>query len=306
MKLIAELTFRIQTDKLPDLVERINSYGCGVRLIEFREEIGTQNVFYCEIMYTKREQFKNLIESGIEELGTEILELRDMLGEQLNGGLITVKSRNDVLNSDDFDLKVMAPYTLALEKINEGRVSTECLSIDRNVGMITGSHSQLTEYTTGELGLYLDCERDAAFLSVSTDLKGYPLLIRFAQIEDFIKNIRQLSPGFAALRIAGLLSPQGVELYQQLNDEHLPPVLRHELDEVPLYLMTNIWQALKQSSSGDNSVTIGIIGINASCLRLTRLLCRQGFGRLGQRSDLQNTWAMGIVTIMRRHSGAEA
>jgi len=280
MKLIAEITLQIQNEKLPELLGVINSYGCEIKLMELREGHGSQAVYFCEIMYTKREQFKSLIDSGIKDVSVEILELRDMLDEQLDNGLIRVEPKSDIQNSDDFDLKIMAPYSLALEKIREGNGSTALLSINRNVAIVTGSHTQLNEYTDGELELYLNSEKDAAFLSVAARFNGYPILVRFAQVEDFIKCIREISPGFAALRIAGLLTARGFDVYQQLTDEHLPPVLRHELDEVPLYLLVHIWQALKQSSAGMNSVTIGIIGINASCLRLTRLLSREGHGRV--------------------------
>jgi len=280
MKLIAELTLQCQPDKLPLLIETINNHNCEVRVIEFKEERNSGGIYYCEIMYTRRDSYKDLVEWGLDAQGIVLLELRDMLGEQLKGGLISVRSRSDIQNSNDYDLKVLAPYAVALEKISAHEMDKELLSIETNIGLVTGSHTAQTEYSTEELTMYLNSERDSVFMGISVNLNGYPLLVRFAQVEDFVKTIRQFSPGFAALRITGIISTQAFDIYQQLNDENLPPVLRHELDEVPLYLFITISRALKQFASEDNNSTIGIIGIDAASLRLTRLLSGAGYGRV--------------------------
>ncbi len=280
MKLIAEVTLQCHPDSLPILIETINNHDCAVRVIELKEDREPLRVYYCEIMYTRRDSFKNLVEWGFDAQGIVLLELRDMLGEQLKGGLVSVRSRSDIQNSNDFDLKVLAQYTVALEKIFGNEMNVELLSIGTNIGLISGSHSSQNEYSTEELIMYLNSERDSAFIGMSANLDGYPLLVRFAQVEDFVKTVRQLSPGFAALRITGIISAQSFDMYQQLNDENLPPVLRHELDEVPLYLLVTISRALQQIASEDNSATLGIIGIDAASLRLTRLLSASGYGRV--------------------------
>ena len=83
MKLIAEVTLQCHPDSLPILIETINNHDCAVRVIELKEDREPLRVYYCEIMYTRRDSFKNLVEWGFDAQGIVLLELRDMLGEQL-------------------------------------------------------------------------------------------------------------------------------------------------------------------------------------------------------------------------------
>ena len=127
--------------------------------------------------------------------------------------------------------------------------------------------------------MHVRSELDSAVVNRFAGLNAYPLVLEYTQQEDFLKTLQRMEKSFAALRIVQI-DGSDINLYEQISSEISIPVVSIETDDIPLYLLTMILKMFKKNKINPGDSTIGIIGIDVSAIRLTRLLVKLGCMRV--------------------------
>lgn len=281
MKLIADMTIRIKRGFLPHLTNELYKRGCEIQRMALMEGGESGDLFRLEIMYSSRDKFKGLLEKVDKHAENfQLIEVRNTLEESIMGGMLNVSGRMAVENRSDYDMRIQGACELILDKIAEGPEGARFSALSRNAGLFQPVKSGQDAPPGSILRSYALIERDAVIVSRFAGLNAFPLLVKYDQTEDLIKTFQRLEPSFAVMRLAEIPEVQEIALYEQICSELSRPVLSLPYDEIPLFLLTVLFDVLRRNSMDPGESNVGLVGIDVSSLRLTRLLRTLGSVRI--------------------------
>lgn len=291
MKLLTEITIKIKRGFLPHLTNEIYKRSCGIRKLGLVSSEKDHDLFTIEIIYYSKEKLKGLVAKIAQhENNFQIISSKNSLEDELLGGLLNVSSRLKIDNKLDYEINIMGAYQLASELVQREKDSIKYTGISKNIGLLSGIAAEIDSYDA-EIELhkhYIHEERDSIIINRFTGFNAFPFLIKYNQIEDFIKTLKGIEPSFSAVRLAHLENGDNLSLYEQIYSETSLPIISKYYDEIPICILIAIFHLFKKDKFDFRDKNVGLIGFNASSLRITRILLDLGFVRiLGYDDDLK-------------------
>jgi hypothetical protein len=280
MRFINEVTVIIKKKSFPSFIDELYKRECDILELQHIEEAGEEGDLYTLRIagdnLKRFEEFIGIIGAAGEKYKT--ISVKNVIEDQVLGGLIAVSGRAPLENITDYNTSVLGAADLIREKIlkEDGARYT---SISRNVGLVSGVKSGGESERVRLLARYADAERDAVVLNRFSGLNGYPLAVRFEYPEDVNTVLKKIESNFSALRITRI-DEATVMIYDLIFSDAGVPVLSVEHDEVPLYILTLLVKIMMKYRLKAEETTVGFIGIDLSVVRLTRVLDRIGFRRI--------------------------
>ncbi|PKL41350.1 MAG: hypothetical protein CVV44_01565 [Spirochaetae bacterium HGW-Spirochaetae-1] len=275
MKLISNVTVAVKKGTLSQIIEEFSAGECFVRSMQALE----RNLYQMEIIYDDRNLFNACMDS-LKKMSDKyaIVSVKNSLEEMIKGGILSVKGKMPLEQYSDFEMGLLGAVELALEKIenDEGNAFSGIL---KNVGVITGVRAREDLRSKAIFSRFVQAERDCAILGRFSGLNGLPVAINFNQPEDFIKTLRGIESSFAALRITGI-EEADLFFYEQIFSELHVPVISRDLDDIPVYMLSLLNRLSLKNKIHPSDTTVGIMGMDISAIRLTRLLKKSRFGRV--------------------------
>ncbi|MCU0821527.1 MAG: hypothetical protein MUC95_03520 [Spirochaetes bacterium] len=280
MKLLSTINIKIKKGFLPHLANEIYKRCCEIRKSALLENQGEFDLFRIEIFYSNKEKFRGLLDKISRHEGNfQIVSFENNIEDEIRGGFLNVSCKTAIENTLDYEMKVLGVSELALELINNGEEPIKYTGISRNVGLISGIKT-MDDAGLNILHSYIRMETDAVIINRFCGLNAFPLIIKFHEIDDFIKTVQRIEKTFSAVRICTLEDVDDVSIYEQVFSECSFPVVSMHYDEIPVVLMTAIFHLIEKHKIEISNKNVGFIGLNASALRLTRLLLKTGFYRI--------------------------
>ena len=276
MILSSEIKIKIKKEHFPNLIYEFYKHSCDIHRLDLIDSEDREDIYLIETVYSSRKNYISLIDILKKNTGKyNILEQKNSIEEKIKGGLMEIKSRNPVENTNDYNMSILGAVELIKEKINAGRGAEYC-SVSNNAAVI--SCANLSEDVKHEdlLKLYTETEKDALTLSAFTGLNGVPLLLNFSNSDDIIKTITRIEKTFSLIRMV----KSGVEDYliaDQIADSISIPFLSRDYDEVPLYLLAAAILIVKKYELNPADTAAGFIGVNSTSLRCSKLFNKTGF-----------------------------
>lgn len=281
MKLVSELSVLIENGSLGELIESVEGFGCSVARFEIDNEIaeGENTGATLEIIYGDRARFQKLVKSLTRKQGKFVLkEVKSSMEEFIDSGLLEISGKIPLEKNSDYETNLLGAAELIQERIREESESVSC-GINRNVVQVIGIQGDEASAREELLKQYCLAETEAVVLNRFADCKPYPLVCTLQQGEDIIRILKNVEQTFGAARIISIMN-SGISVYEQLAKEVTIPVVFRELDEIPVYLMALVLRMAMKHKLQPEETTIGIVGINFSAIRLTRLLRKYRFARI--------------------------
>lgn len=281
MKLVSEISVVIEGGTLAELVEAVEGFGCGISRLEKDIENSGDEKISCtlEVVYSDRGRFQKLLQSFSKKKGPFFLkEVRSSLEEYIDSGLVEISGRIPLEKVSDYETTLLGAAELMKERIREGDGSVSC-GIRRNVVQVVGVTGEDAVERKSFLPHYCVAETDALLINRFSSCRPYPLVCSLNQSEDIIRIVKSVEQTYGAARIISVAGAS-LSLYEQLAKEVSIPILFRETDEIPLLLMSMVLRMAMKNRLQAEETTIGIIGINLSAIRLTRLLRKYRFARI--------------------------
>lgn len=280
MQLIVELQVKISNGSLGAFTDGLHRHGCRLQLLHLRDSIEEYEIYDAEIIHSDPEAYEAFIAAAATARDSyQILGERNVLEDSIAGGLLNVAGKTPIENQGDYDLRLLGSAALMREMIRQGK-GDHCTGILKTVAML-GCVKKRIEPSLDTIRLWhADLERDSVITGHFTGLNAFPLIITYGQIEDLIKTIQGIDAGFVALRITGIEDVDDSGVYEQIISEMSLPLISTVYDELPLLLLVETLHLLERDHLGLPEATAGIIGIDTSSLRMTRLLHGLGCHRV--------------------------
>jgi hypothetical protein len=278
MKLVSDIKVALRKGPLAHLIEEFTKYGFIVQRLTAESSEEGLLCYNLEIIYDNPDRYAACV-TGIRTMPEKFQVISEMnsLENNIRGGLVRCSGKMPFDTLTDFEINILGAAELINEKTAQGYGDIFC-------GIPSTVLTVCAVRESGNVGkriypLYTHAERDSLILSRFSPFRGAPLAFQYNQLEDCVRILKNLSCGCRAMRLLSL-EEADVFFYSHLIDGFPVPVIINELDEMPLYLLSLALKCAVNNGLSPEDTNIGIIGINNSVIRLTRLFLKTGFRRV--------------------------
>jgi hypothetical protein len=278
MKLVSDIKVALKKGPLAHLIEEFTKYGFVIHRLAADSPWEGLSCYNLEIIYDNTDRFAACI-TGIRAMPEKFQVISEMntLESRARGGLVRCAGGMPFETQTDFEINILGAAELINEKTAQGYGDDFC-GIPSSVATVCAVRES-GNVAKKLYPLYTYAERDSLILSRFSPFRGAPVAFQFNQLEDCVRILKNLSAGCRAMRLLSL-EEADVFFYSNLIDGFPVPLIINELDEMPLYLLSLALKCAGNNRLSPEDTNIGIIGINNSVIRLTRLLLKYGFRRV--------------------------
>jgi malate dehydrogenase (oxaloacetate-decarboxylating) len=225
------------------------------------------------------EQVERIIEA-IEALpGVEVLSTRDRVMEAHRGGKIAVTSR---LSLDTVrDLRTV--YTPGVAQVvkaiqNDPWVAADTTWRGRAVAIVTDGSRVLGLGDVGPLAALPVMEGKAVLYDKFAGLSAVPLVLSVQSASELVETTVRVAPGFAAIHLEDIRSPDCFEIERQLGERLQKPVFHDDQHGTATAVLAALINAAKAVRLELDRAAIGILGLGAAGSAIASLIARFGVG----------------------------
>jgi hypothetical protein len=281
MNLLAEIHARIKRGYLAHFTNELYKWNCEIRTLDVLDADEQRDLFRMEIVYGDTGKFNGFLEKIGRHLDNfRVEDVRNALEQEIQGGLIRITGKVSIDSAMDYEMRLLGASELIMSRIEHESGARDFTAMSRNVAMAYGYLGRDDPGSRRLLGAFTAAERDSVVLSHFGGFNPFPLIVRFEQIEDFIKTLQRTSETFSAVRILGIEEEHDPERYELVYGSLNIPVVSRPFDEIPLLVLTVLTGLMKRHKHSYEDMSVGIIGIDAGIQRLTRMLRLLGCSRV--------------------------
>ncbi len=279
MRLISEIIIIINKGLMPQVTFDIYKSGCQIYSLKFIEDVEENEKYSLEIVYSNRESFLDFV-NNLDNHPDKftVLSVANALEGKIKGGLLTISGKLPLETITDYEINLLGATGLIQNKIKKGS-GAEYSGISTNIGVIGCIKSYDDPVNEHYLNVYLAGEKDSVIISSLTEYTPIPLVVDYSLPEDLIKTIKRIEKSFAGIRLIHVDEP-ALNIYEQIYSNINRPMVSYLYDDVPLALLTILGKLLSRNRLKAGEITMGIIGLNVSLLRITRMLVETGYYRV--------------------------
>jgi hypothetical protein len=279
MKLSSEIKIKLNREHFPNFIFELYRSECEIHRLDLIDTGNNEETYLLEIVYFNREKYLSFIEilSRSREKYNLISE-HNAMESKIAGGLLMVRSRTELENSNDYQMNLLGAGALIKQKIESGE--GELFSgINSGCAIVCGVTGRMDIDDTRIMELFCDAEIESIVLAKFSGINGFPLITGFSSNDDFVKTLSRLHGGFSCMRLISTDS-NDYSLKTRLTDALPVPFLSRHIDEYPIYLLAITLTLIKKYEINPAETTVGFIGIDFSALRCASLLNALGFYRV--------------------------
>ena len=276
MILSADIRIRIKKEHFANLIYEFYSRSCDIHRLELVDTEDGEDIYLIETVYTSRHNYNNLID--ILKKNSDkytVISQKNSIEEKIRGGLLQIKSRNPVENTNDYNMNILGATELIKDKIASGEWE-QYSSVSKNAAVISGINSSEELSNADILNIYSETEKEALTISRFAGLNAIPLIIEYSNTDDIIKTINRIESGFSIIKISRTAADD-LLIADRIAAGISKPFISREFDEIPLYLISAAIMIIKKYELNPADTTVGFIGLNSTTLRCSSLFDKTGF-----------------------------
>ncbi|GAE93947.1 NADP-dependent malic enzyme [Gracilibacillus boraciitolerans JCM 21714] len=108
------------------------------------------------------------------------------------------------------------------------------------------------------------------------NVNAYPICLGTKDPQEIIKTIKAISPGFGAIHLEDIASPQCFEIEETLEKELDIPVYHDDQHGTAIVVLAGVLNALKLTKKNLEDVKIVVCGVGAAGIAITKMLLAAG------------------------------
>jgi len=225
------------------------------------------------------EQVARIIASIKAVPGAEVLSTRDRVMEAHRGGKIAVTSRLALESIRDLRT-VYTPGVAQVVRAIQADPWTAATTTwrGRAVAIVTDGSRVLGLGDVGPLASLPVMEGKAVLYDKLAGLSGVPLVLSVESARELIETTVRISPGFAAIHLEDIRSPDCFEIEAQLRERLHKPVFHDDQHGTATAVLAAVINAAKVVGLQLDRATIGVVGLGAAGTAIASLINRFGVG----------------------------
>ncbi len=213
--------------------------------------------------------------AGVE--GVVLEEVVDMVEKVHIGGKIAMKSRSPITSLGDVR-KIYTPGVASIcRKIQrQPELAARYTGIRNSVAIITNGTAILGLGDIGPVAGMPVMEGKAVLFDHLVGISGVPILMKSKNIEHIIETVWHIAPTFGAIKLEDIAAPDCFEIERRLSEMLDIPVMHDDQHGTAVVVLAALLNAARITGITLSEMTVGIIGLGAAGIGITKLLMAHG------------------------------
>ena len=111
-------------------------------------------------------------------------------------------------------------------------------------------------------------------------IDAFPIAIDSKNVEDIIKTVKLISPGFGGINLEDISAPRCFEIETRLKKELNIPVFHDDQHGTAIVVLAGLINSLKLAGKSFDSIKVVLSGAGAAGIAITKLLLSQGVKKI--------------------------
>jgi len=209
--------------------------------------------------------------------GVTVMSTRDRVMDMHQGGKIRIGSRLALKNVRDLRT-IYTPGVAQVVRAIQADPAVAWTTTWRGgtVAIVTDGSRVLGLGNVGPLAALPVMEGKAVLYDKLADVSAVPLVLDIATPAEFIETVVRVSPGFAAIHLEDIRSPDCFEIERQLSERLRKPVFHDDQHGTATVVLAAIMNATKSVRIPLARARVGVIGLGAAGTAIASLVRRFG------------------------------
>ncbi len=282
-KLVKTLRVHIQDQPgyLGRLCTAIGQAGGNIGEIETISLGLTRNTRDLTVYVDDEAQLQRVAEAVQRVPGIELVAVVDEVLKRHEGGKIAVVSRYPLNTIADMR-KVYTPGVATVCRLlqREPALAARYTSIGNTVGIITNGTAILGLGAIGPVAGMPVMEGKALLLERLVGISGVPILLTSRDVAECAQTVIRIAPTFGAICLEDVAAPDCFEVEACVQEALDIPVMHDDQHGTAVVVLASILRACQLSGLHLADQTIGVIGLGAAGIGISKLLLAYGVKRL--------------------------
>ena len=209
--------------------------------------------------------------------GATVVSTRDRVMDVHQGGKIRITSRHALNNVRDLRTIYTPGVAQVVRAIQaDPGVAWTATWRGRNVAIVTDGSRVLGLGNVGPLAALPVMEGKAVLYDKFADLSAVPLVLDVASPAELIETVVRVSPGFAAIHLEDIRSPDCFEIERQLGERLRKPIFHDDQHGTATAVLAAIMNAAKSAGRPLARARVGVLGLGAAGTAIAALVKKFG------------------------------
>ncbi|GGL28364.1 NAD-dependent malic enzyme [Phycicoccus endophyticus] len=209
--------------------------------------------------------------------GAEIGKVSDRTFLMHLGGKLSVESKVPIRTRDDLSLVYTPGVARVCTAIADNPEDARRLTIKRNtVAVVTDGTAVLGLGDIGPLAALPVMEGKAALFKRFADIDAFPLCLDTTDVEEIIRTVKAIAPGFAGINLEDISAPRCFEVEARLREELDIPVFHDDQHGTAIVALAALRNALRVVGKRLEEVRLVMSGAGAAGTAILKLLLHAG------------------------------
>ena len=216
---------------------------------------------------------------GVE--GIELIEVQDRTFRLHLGGKITQRNKHRLETRDDLSMAYTPGVARVCMAIHEDPEKAFRYTIKSNyVAVVTDGTAVLGLGDIGPEAALPVMEGKAMLLKEFADVNAFPICLDTTDPDEIVATVRAIAPVFGGINLEDISSPRCFEIEDRLKEELEIPVFHDDQHGTAIVVMAALFNALKITGKRIEDMRVGMVGLGAAGIAVTRMLLRVGIGEI--------------------------
>jgi malate dehydrogenase (oxaloacetate-decarboxylating) len=209
--------------------------------------------------------------------GVTVMSTRDRVMDSHRGGKIRICSRLALENVRDLRTIYTPGVAQVVRAIHDDRdVAWTSTWRGRNIAIVTDGSRVLGLGNVGPLASLPVMEGKAVLYDQLADVSAVPLVLDVASVDEFVETVVRVAPGFGAIHLEDIRSPECFEIERRLGERLRKPVFHDDQHGTATAVLAAIMNASKAIDRPLARARVAVLGLGAAGTAIAGLVKRFG------------------------------
>ena len=279
------LTLRVKLENSPgtlgEVTSAIGRAGGQIGAIDIIE--GGDKWLLRDIAVAARDldHWQDIMEAVRSVDGAELVEVEDRTLRMHLGGKITQRNKHRLETRDDLSMAYTPGVARVCRAIADDPEKAFRYTIKQSyVAVVTDGTAVLGLGDIGPEAALPVMEGKAMLFKEFADVDAFPICLDTTDPDEIVATVRAIAPVFGGINLEDISSPRCFEVEERLKEELDIPVFHDDQHGTAIVVMAALFNALKITGRQLSDLRVGMVGLGAAGIAVTRMLLSVGIGEI--------------------------